>query len=221
MSSSDAPAEFAPLFRVTFNQAVSELESLAKADGEIGRPWPAAAIGRWNHLIDAEQVVHVVGMYLFSMTTQIQRHQFVAAIDAVRTEVLKLALDLESVDERTGEKGGPTIDDPAVQSVVTTFITNVYGSGAAFTQAGNVREIAVYVGDLDSLARAAHSAGLDPDAVAAYVEAVAAARDDPQQSKLSAFLDRVKAGTVSLAGGIASNIAADQLLKWAMTYLGN
>lgn len=217
---SDAPPEFARLFEVSVNQPVSELESLAASESGMGIPWPAVAVGRWNSLIKEERALHVAGMYLFSMQTEVPKQLLVSVLDEVRTEVLNLALDLESAGAQTGEVGGPTIDDPPVQSAVTTFVTNVYGPGAAITQAGWVNELTVNVGDVDSLTRAARALGLDEKDVEAYVEAVVAARDDLERGRLSKFLAAVKAGTLKLAGGIASNIAADQLLKFAMSFLG-
>ncbi|MCL3863001.1 hypothetical protein [Actinotalea sp. K2] len=217
---SDAPSQFAPLFEIAARQPVSELESLAVSEDGLAIPWPAAAVSWWNRLIDEEKAVHVSGMYLFSMRTEVPRQLLVSVLDAVRTQVMNLALDLESAGAQTGEVGGPTVDDPPVRAAVTTFVTNVYGPGAAITQAGWIDKLTVNVGDVDSLARAALALGLGQADVATYVEAVEAAQDDPERSKLSKFLEAVKSGGLSVAGGIASNVAADQLLKFAMSFLG-
>lgn len=208
------------LFRVEFRQPVAELISMLEQEGEMGRPWPAAAMARWSSLAAEGKAVTIAMMALYSVKTVVQRQSIEAVLDAVRTELLQLALDLQSVAQDAGEAGGTTVDDPHVAAVVNQFFNNIHGGSATIVQGQDVEATVVQVGDVASLAKAATGLGLDQQQVAEYVATVLEAREDPEQTKLQKFAGGVRGGAIALAGGIASNVAADQLLAWARTFLG-
>lgn len=220
----DAPREepFPQLFEMSFRQPIAELESLTapEREGELGVPWPAFAISRWNELIGEGRATHIDGMGLFSVQTMLPREAVIRVLDAVRTESLQLALDPQDASDAAGEPGGPTVADPQVQRAVNNFITNVYGGTPNIAQGGVVDQRVVQVGDIASLSNAARALGLEDDDLSEYVDATLAARHDPERSKLQAFTKKVRAGAIAFSGGISTNVAADQLLEWAMTFLG-
>jgi hypothetical protein len=218
----DMPEEwFSPWFKVAFRQSVSELESYVGTEGELTLPWPGAVVGRWNALAEKERAIHISGMSLFAADMRIPKQALVGVLDAVRTEVLNLAIDLQTADDAAGEAGGPTIEDPKVGEVVTQFVTNMYGGTATIAQGSHIEQsVTVVAGDVGTLTQAAKSIGLEGEALTEYIEAVLAAKDDPKTSKLRTFLDKVRSGAVNVAGGVASEIATDQLMEWAIIFLG-
>ncbi|WP_419707980.1 hypothetical protein [Promicromonospora sp. NFX87] len=209
-------------FLLPFRQPVSELERLAASDQEIGEPWPAQLVLLWNSLAAEGKAAHVEGTSLFSARIMVQKASIVGVLDAIRTEVMKLALDLQDAAASAGEPGGPTVEDAGVQSVITTFHNHIYGGSPTIAQGANVTQtVTVNAGDLASLSKAAQDLGLGNEDLSAYVAAVLAAREEPSKGKLVAFVDKVRSGAVTLAGGVAGNIAAEQLMEWAAAFLGS
>ncbi|MGF0118747.1 hypothetical protein ACQFYA_20840 [Promicromonospora sp. Marseille-Q5078] len=223
LTAPDQPDDwFAVWFRVAFRQPVSELESLMSAeDGGLGIPWPGMVITRWNELAAQGKAFGLSGMTLYRARTLVPKQALVGVVDAIRTEVMSLAMDLQSANTEAGAAGGPTVaDDAEVRQVATQFITNIYGDGATIAQGHAVsQQVTVHVGDVVTLTQAAQTT-LDADGLADYVDAVLAARTDPEKSKLRAFLEKVRGGAYALVGGVASNVAADQLMQWATQFLG-
>lgn len=217
----DAPDEFAPLFDVRMREPLSQLEAQLQSEGDLGIPWPAAALIRWNNLAAQGKALSISYMVIHGAHTIVQRSLVEGLLDAVRTQLLTLALDLQEAGGDVGETGGATAADPKVESAVTTFITNVYGPGATVAQGERVRQTVVQLGDLAALTKAASEVGLDGEAAGDFIAAVLEARSDPKRSKLQRFVTAVRSGAVSLSGGVASNIAADQLLELAGRFLGS
>ena len=204
----DAPEDFfEPWFRISFRQPVPELESYSTSEGEVGLPWPAVALVRWNELISENRAVHVGGHVLFSAQMIVPKSTLTGVLEAVRTEVMNLALELQSAADSAGEPGGPTVkDDPMVEHAVSTFITNIYGGAPTLAQGTRVSQtVTVHAGDIVTLTQAAKDVGLCEEDVSTYVEAVLAARNDPDKSKLSSFVDKVRGGTIALGSGIAGD----------------
>lgn len=222
LTPADAPEHFDRLFEVGFREPIAELEALTEGDSDAALtfPWPAAAHTRWNDLIREGRAAHVQGMALFAAQTIVPRQAMVGVLDAVRTEILQLALDLQDADDSAGEPGGPTVEDPRVEQVVNHFITNVFGGSPTVAQGVSVEQTVVHIGDVASLTRAALALGVTGDDLTDYVDAALAARDDPDQSKLRRFAEKVRTGAVALAAGVGTNLAAEQLLSWAAAFLG-
>jgi hypothetical protein len=213
---------FRTWFEVPFRQPVSELEKLAASDVHPAIPWPAGVVGRWNSLAEQDKASRVDSMWLFSAQTMVEKSSIEGVLDAVRTEVLRLALNnLQDGAVLAGEAGRPTVDDPDGQRAVTTFHTHVYGGAPTFAQGTSVTQVVtVNFGDIVSLSQAAQGLGLSNEDLSDYVDAVLAAREEPSKGKLVVFLDRVRSGAVALGSGVAGNIAAEQLMKWATVFLG-
>lgn len=218
----DAPEDFGRLFEIDFREPIAELEAIVELQGDSGMTfaWPAAALSWWNELIAEGRATHVQGMVLFSAHTIAPRQAIVGVVDSVRTEIMQLALDLQDTADTAGEPGGPTVNDPDVAQVVNNFITNVYGGSPHVAQALSIEQTVVITGDVGSLTRAAQTLGLDGADLTDYVEAALAARGEPDRRSLKKFLVKVRDGAVVLGSGVATNIAADQLLAWAVSFLG-
>lgn len=215
----DAPPEFSALFEVRVLQAVSELETLVQSENDLGFPWPALALVRWNDLAEEGAALRFQFMHVYNAKTIVQRTIIDGVLDAVRTRLLTLALDLQTAAGNAGESGGVTAKDPRVGSVVNQFITNIYGEGATVAQGAQVHQTVTY-GDVRTLTEAAAQVGLSKEGLAEFVAAVLEARSEPKRTNLQRFLGAVRSGGVSLAGGITSNIAADQLTQIASAFLG-
>ena len=215
------PASFRDAwFMMTLRQPVAELESLAQGNGDPQFPWDPTAVALYDGYAQARKVSHPLDHHLVSASTLIPRGHILGMLDTLRTRVLELALDLERVSTEVGEPDGPTITNPAVAAAAQSFYINVYGDGAIIATGAyaDLKSIVVR-GDSASLRAAAVKLGLSGDDADEFIDAVAAeqAVDGP---RTRTFLDRVRSGAITLAGGIAASGAADLLIELAKAFLG-
>lgn len=222
LTSVGVPDEFRDgWFRVTLRQPVGELEALVASEGaDPTIAWDSWAVARYDQYAQAGKVTRMEGHHLVEAHTSVPRPFISGVIDTIRTRVLDLALSLEAVAPDAGDRGGPTIEDPPVAAATQQFHITVYGDGTTIATGDYARVKATVVkGDLPSLREAAIGTGLS---AADADEFVAAVKSDgtPDGSAVQRFIDRVRTGAVTLAGGIATGVAADALIELAKAYLG-
>ncbi|OIQ94679.1 hypothetical protein GALL_233370 [mine drainage metagenome] len=205
------------LFFAAIRQPISELEMLASGSTDPGIAWDPWAV---HHYDQVERGIGFEYMTLVEAHVVVPRSMLAGVLDGIRNQVLELALALEAASPDAGEPQGPTIADPAVQGVAHQFVVNVFGDGTNIALgSGSSATSTVIKGDLASLIAAARSVGLDQEAAQEFATAVETdGREDGPTT--TGFLQRVKTGAVSVAGGVASNIVASLLLQAAMLYLG-
>lgn len=114
-------------YELVFRNSVSELDVLARSRDLLKHDWPSNAVATVNRMIAAGQIQPDIPMgSLVNAYRRFSPALVVAILDAVRTRVLNLALDLEKLSPRAGEPDAPPIDAATVLTVVTT---NIWGDG--------------------------------------------------------------------------------------------
>lgn len=112
---------------------------------------------------------------------------------------------------------------PEVRSIVTNVTNNIYGDGANLAVGNrNVQTATVQQGDLPALMEALRDLGLVGVNLTEFEEMVCSDDDAATKaSKVAAFVERIRSGSIVLAGGVASNLAADGVLEVAQLFLGS
>ncbi|WP_159945449.1 MULTISPECIES: hypothetical protein [unclassified Nocardiopsis] len=217
------PKEYIPaMFESRLTEPIMELEALASGENDPGFQWNPVLIGQWNVWEDEGRVPRFEGMNLISARATLPRSKVKGVIDSIRNNALTFALELQSSYPQAGETDGPTVQDAEVQRVVSVMITNVFGAGNNVVIGdGNTLSLTVQPGDLEGLLEAAAELGLDEKARAELAETVTGeAGLEEKRSRLAAFGERVKQGSVSLTGNITANIAAAKILELGTQFLG-
>lgn len=99
--------EFHRLFEFSFYQRMAEIEDLIAQDAnEVHLPWPADAVALANGRINSGRI-KLIGMHgLVAAWIPIGRAAIVRTVDAVRSRILDLALELEQVSPELGDVAG-------------------------------------------------------------------------------------------------------------------
>lgn len=215
------PDYFGRLFEVSFAEPLAVLEGYAASDNGIVYPWDPLAIGLYNGWIQEGRVPFIEGWGVFSAQRSVSQGTFQGIVDVVRTRALELALDLQAEYPDAGEKDGPTVDNPDVRAAVTTIVNNIYGPVTGLAQGHNVtQKVRVNAGDLggalDSARRFLDDQGLE------QLRAVLVHDGDNEEkrSRVGKFVDAVKSGSVTLAAGVTTDLAAAGLLEVATQFFG-
>jgi AbiTii len=115
------PMRKAP-YELVFRQSVSELEKLAESDDLLMHEWHADAVARVNAMVASGQIQPEIPMgTLVHAYRRFSPALLTAILDAVRTRVLNVALDLERLVPQAGEADAPPADPALVQLVVTNW----------------------------------------------------------------------------------------------------
>ncbi|PCC49283.1 hypothetical protein [Brevibacterium aurantiacum] len=221
LSSHGVPSEFEGLFEVAFREPLASLEALAQSSDSAGIPWDPAMVGLYNQWIEEGKVPFLQYWGVYSARRMISQSTLQGVVDIVRTKALEMTLDPQAEFPDAGEVGGPTIEEPAVEATVTHITNNIYGNVNAMAQGQDVRQkVTVKTGDLVGALTAA-KAFLADDAIAELSQVLTAAGDAAEKrGRLMRFVGAVKSGTVTLAGGVASNFAADGILEVGNQFFG-
>jgi hypothetical protein len=209
-------------FRVNLSQPLAGLEAAAAAEGELAIPWSGHDVVQWNRWEDDMKVPRIEQMSLFSANRVITQMILRGVVDAVRNKALIFALDLQAKYPNAGEQDGPTVAQPEVRSIVTNVTNHIYGDGVNVAVGNrNVQTATVQQGDLPALMEALRDLGLVGVDLTEFEEMVCSDDDDATKvSKVAAFAERIRSGSIALAGGVASNVAADGVLEVAQLFLG-
>jgi hypothetical protein len=193
-------------WKLYFMQSVSELEALGEAKENLQNPWAADMVSLVNYMLDQGEMSLVDMHRLQRAYKAVTPQQIRGVVDAVRTRVLNLALDLERIAPQAGEPDSPPVDPTTVSYVVTN---NIYGDGnaTAISSPGAIQGTSVVKkGDLDGLLRTAASIGVPQDDVTELREAIEGDTEDAEGDgaldkpgrRVTEFLGKVALGA---AGG--------------------
>ncbi|MCW4355224.1 hypothetical protein ONR57_18120 [Hoyosella sp. YIM 151337] len=95
------------LFGVELRQSVEQVATLVPEGDSLRLAWPSEAVAVLNTLHQKGEWVHFPeGLGLFSAWKVVPKFCVTGILDAVRTKVLDLALELERVAPKAGEPGG-------------------------------------------------------------------------------------------------------------------
>lgn len=101
-SSFDEQVQDSPLFHVVLYDSVAELQ--ACADSKSMRfAWPPEAVAVYNYLIRAGKTSIGKEFVCYDVTYTVNKSVYIGVLDQVRTAVLDLALELETVVPQAGE----------------------------------------------------------------------------------------------------------------------
>lgn len=221
LSSHGVPEGFDGLFEVSLFEPLAGIESLALSEDTVGIPWDPVAVGLYNGWIEKGMVPFLEYWGVYSATRRIPQSTLRGVVDIVRTKALEMALDLQADFPDAGEVDGPTVQDPAVSATVMHITNNIYGSVTGLAQGNEVRQrVTVKTGDLVGALTAA-KAFLTDDSIAALSRILTEpGNEGEKRSKLERFIQAIKGGTVSLAGGVVSNLAAEGVMDLASQFFG-
>ncbi|MGO2746221.1 AbiTii domain-containing protein [Microbacterium sp.] len=221
LTSHGIPEGFEGLFEVSFYDPLAGIEAFAQSSEGISIPWDPVIVGMYNRWIDARDVPFIQGWGVYSASKAVSQSRLRAIVDVVRTKALEMALDLQADFPEAGEPGGPTVDDPRVEATVTHITTNIYGSVTGLAQGNSVRQkVSVKAGDLVATLDAAR-AFLADSGVAEFSRVLTGPGDDEdKRGRLERFVHGVKSGTIAVAGGVASNLAAEGVIEISNQFFG-
>lgn len=215
------PEGFERLFEVSFFDPLAGIETFAQSSEGISIPWDPVIVGMYNQWIDAQKVAFVQNWGVYSASKSVSQSRLRGIVDVVRTKALEMALDLQAEFPDAGEPGGPTVDDPAVKATVTHITTNIYGSVTGLAQGNSVHQkVSVKTGDLVAALDAARTFLAD-SGVMEFSRVLSEPGDDAdKRGRLERFVQGVKSGTIALAGGVASNLAAEGVVELSNQFFG-
>lgn len=216
MSLADLPTELSSVMdNFKLVMPLAELEALADDDGgtDPQTQLPNYWLQRFRDLADENRVPHMPMFTANHAAVVVPRTYLRGLLDRIKTVALDLALDMEDASPEAGDTGGPTVDtEPALREAVASHMTMIFANNSTVSVASGAGAVAVQLqaGDLDGLLTAARSI-LDERGVD---ELSTALRDDGGEpgDATRGFLDRVRSGSYSLAGGLAVNGAYDGLV---------
>jgi hypothetical protein len=204
-------------FETPFRQPLAELEAFAAEDEDATIGWPPFVIMKYER----EGHFGYQGYSLQDAQMVLPRQMLRGLIDSVRNTALEFALELQGANVDAGTVGGPTIaSDEALAGTVYQVTNNIYGPGANISAGNGVTQSSTVIeGDTAGLLAAVQALGLSHEAATEFGAAV----DDDRSvdgPRVRAFLDRVRAGTVEVATGLATKVATAELANLALHYLG-
>jgi hypothetical protein len=220
-------------FEVAFTDPITALEQLAQANtdegGNLQNPWPGDMIAYVNNLTHTGKTRLLDGYGLIHAYRPVSPAQIAAVVDAVRTRVLNLALDLEKVAPTAGDPGdGTSLNKEQVQTIVTN---NIYGDGNNLSvgspgsvQSSNI----VKKGDLAGLRTAIAATGLQEEEVAAVLAAVQADESEARAAgatpapgqRTQSVLGRLALGAGNASGRVATSAAGGIVGGLVRSYFG-
>jgi hypothetical protein len=127
------------LFKLWLMNPIAEIEEMAQQESaQIA--WPADALRYYNYGIQQGLIHHTVreDMALATAVRPIARQVFVGVLDAVRTRVLDLALDLERVAPDAGQPDAP--DEARIEAARVINTYNFHGSSNVAIGSTNVSQ---------------------------------------------------------------------------------
>ena len=181
------PSTFPPelreghLFKIWLCGPVAEIEQMASSESTTFS-WPPDGERYYNHAVQKGEVTRVVreDLILAQVVRPLARQYVVGALDTVRTRILDLALELETVAPAAGQPEASNMDRDHARQIINNY--NFLGS------ASNVaigREVVQFVGlpqagDQDSLVRYLAAVGVHPRDLVELEQAIEA--DSREQS---------------------------------------
>lgn len=214
-----------PLFTVDLWQPVSILEEwISDNSKSLAEPWRSEAIAIYRGLVKEGKVSRYEGLTFDEAYKEVSLPTVRGVIDSIRTEALKLALNLQDVNPDAGETtaaASTAENDKGIANVVNSFEITVFGDGANVSYGDNaIQTTTVSHGDTEGFIKALHALGIGGQALKELEEA-AEAPDSERPSRIKQVLERIKSGAISIGTTTATKIATGQVEQLAQQFLGN
>jgi hypothetical protein len=219
------PEEFYHLFEIRFYQRMAEMEDLiAKDVNKLHMPWPADAVALANGLMNSGRIRLIEMHGLVSAWTPVGRAAMVRTVDAVRSRILDLALELEGVSPELGDVAGSTAEHKEEISAKFQMNITAHTVNVGETVFPNYGVVAVTTGDTGSLEKYLRALQVtDEAAIDELTRAVESGEVGDLQKEDSRLMKAMKrvgglVGTASVNAGTSSGF---QLVQKAVEgYLG-
>lgn len=211
------PTGMRELWTVELREPVMELQSLSEGDGDPSREWPTSEVQRY----ETSGVYTIQFHTLWSAQNVITRSSLRGVVDTVRSKAMEFALELQIDFPDAGTLGGPNVSgELALAQTVYNITNNITGHGTNIATGSNIKQrSSVREGDAVALKSELVALGLSPSDAEAFVAAVKQ-DGDIDGPNVKSFLDKVGAGAITVAGSLASDVAAGVLLEFAKGFLG-
>jgi len=208
--------DFEHNFVVEMRQPLMTLQSFAESDEDAQLQWPAWTVKKYE---DAN--IFAIEFYgLFGAWNVITRQSLLGVIDTVRSKAMEFALDLQSSFPDAGSFDGPSVaTDTAVAPLVFNITNNIYGHGTNIATGSDISQKSTIKGNLEELQRQVKLLGLDDDNSAEFARIVSE-EQAVDKSRVKAFLDKVRVGSIAVLSGVPSNVVAGSLIELGKMFLG-
>lgn len=154
------PSEFHGLFSYSIYERMAEIEDLIETGrDEVHIPWPADAVALANGFIQSGEIKLVAMHSIAAAWIPIGRAAMVRVVDAVRTRILDLALELEQVSPRLGDVAGNEMQHK--EEISAKFAANIIANNVNFGETVTPNYgVSITSGDAESLARYLRALGV-------------------------------------------------------------
>lgn len=221
LSQHGMPDGFDALFKVWFTDPLAVLEGFASSRKGISVPWDPTVVGLYNGWINDGSVPFIPYWGVYSAHKSVSQASLRGIVDVVRTKALELALDLQREFPEAGEKEGPTVANPEVREAVTLITNNIYGSVTGLAQGHNVEQtVSVTAGDLVGALSSAKKFLEQEGIIQLSAVLTQEGTDADKRGRLEKLIGGVRAGSVALATGVTTDLAASGLMDIASQFFG-
>lgn len=118
-------------FSASFTHSISEMESIAAASEDPVINWDPYTVEQYVRFVDSKiGGVSYQYMSLMRASLRIPRYMVIGALDAIRSRIVDLCLELEKSAPESGTLNGPTRADSGVRDAEAKFYFNIYGDNA-------------------------------------------------------------------------------------------
>lgn len=211
------PSSLDPWWDVGMKQPLMELQALSESENDASREWSAAAVREYHD----SGVFRIEYEILYTARNLITPHSLRGVLDVIRSKALNFALELQSAAPDAGSVGGPTVtSEPQLAGAVFHVTNNIFGDGANVGTGPGIRQRSIVnKGDSESLRREVEALGLSSDDAEQFVAAVSEEKS-VDKPKVKRFMEKVRTGSIAVAGGVATEAAAGSLIELAKAFLG-
>jgi hypothetical protein len=226
----DFPQEWrSGFFDQWLRDPVARLQQSAEDEYRL-LPWPADAVHAASTLMRGGRIASAVGpgMSLVAAYALATANVYVGVLDAVRTRVLDLALELEKTAPDAGRPNAPVETTAAVQQVVINHFQSITGN-VAIASDGVTQTVTVQLpmpGDEAGLLRYLGAHGVDPAQLIALREAIeqdrqSAGGQQPRTARVRAWLAQATTDlATNTAGGMLAAVAPGVIAAAVKAFLG-
>jgi hypothetical protein len=211
-----------PLFNYYALQPVAEIERMA-AEGGARLAWSADAVRYYNWAVERGEITRIVidDMVLAGVTQPAPAQIFTGVVDAVRTRVLDLALELERAAPEAGQRDAAPETNDQASRVINNY--NFYGSANVAIESKHVTQTVQPpgAGDADALIRYLGAAGVEPKKLVELREALRQDKADDDREHTPGRWHRVRAWFASASTDVTTNALGGVIGTAATTFLAS